>query len=220
MREDAREGIRTGERQGACAGLFKVSGARDNTREGQAARGDIQDGVARDGHAAVSTEVDCAGGAEGGAAEREGVGREGRRDVTEVIGGGDVNAALIEDRLTGKGIGGGEREGTVAELGQVTRATEDGRNRAGLQSEGATSQGGGAADGAGLHGHGANGFVVRNVERAAINRQGGRIGEDAGSTEGQGTRVKVGRTGEGVRTGEDEFTRAGLREGQRRGTIG
>jgi len=127
---------------------------------------------------------------------------------------------LIENRLTGESIRGGEREGTVTELGQVTRATEDGGNRAGLEGVGASSQGGGAADGAGLHGHGANGFVVRDVERATIDREGGRIGEDASSAERQGTRVEVGRTSEGVRTGEDEFTRTGLREGQRRGTIG
>ena len=216
MSQVTAEGVGARKGQSTIAGLRQVLCPRDNARDGQVTRGHIEHGIVGDCDATVDAEVDRASRTEGGATQGEGVGGERGGDVAKIISGGDIHAALVEGRLPGVGIGARQGQRAVRALGEATRATEFSRNGAGLQGEGATSQGGRTADGAGLHGHGADGFVIRDIERTTVHREGGGIGEDASGTEGQGTGVQVGGTREGVRTRKDEFARTGL--GQAKGT--
>ena len=85
-----------------------------------------------------------------------------------------------------------------------------------MQGVGGARQSSGATNRTSLQGDGADGFVIRDIERATVDGEGGGIGEDARRTEGQGTGVQVGGTREGVRTRKDEFARTGL--GQAKGT--
>ena len=81
-------------------------------------------------------------------------------------------------------------------------------------------QSSGATNGTRLQGDGADGFVIRDVERTTVHRECGRIGKDAGGTEGQGAGVQVGRTREGIRTGKDEFARTRLGQAKGARTVG